>query len=640
MFLHPLVRALAVLSFGAALCAMTGCLAGSAVTVSNVPDPPVTTPPVTTPPVTTYAGAAFTGKVMAGSQPLNAASVQLYAAGATGAGSAATALLTTALTTSASGAFSVPAGYGCPVAASQLYLVARGGQIGTGSANSAIVLLTPIGECDQITSGAQYAINEITTTASAWALNQFLTSGANIAASSTNTQGLINAIATAGSLANLTTGTAPGASFPSNVANLTKATPPIARINTIANLLNTCAASANGSACSQLFSATTVTGSIPANTLDAALNIVRSPGNHVSQIFTLAAASTAFSPALTSAPSDWTLYINFTGGGMNQPATLGVDSTGAVWVANYPGVASKFSPIGQPVFPNGITGSGLYENYGLAIDAQNNVWIANEESPYSVNTALGSITVLNSSGQPLSGSGGYASGGINFPAALAVDTNANVWVVDYGNAHVTLLSSSGQPLSGATGYTTSATANPGLAFPSSVVVDANHNAWVGDSEDATVTAVTPAGQLTSYSCCDGLEGMAYDATGHLWVGNYYGDSLSQVSSSGVALVTSTGDGGLSHPHGIAVDGTGTVWVANYRAPGLFQFAGSAANSPGNTISPATGWAPDAAFSEAYSVAIDASGNLWVSNFGSNILTEVVGLAAPVKTPLIGPPQAP
>ena len=44
--------------------------------------------------------------------------------------------------------------------------------------------------------------------------------------------------------------------------------------------------------------------------------------------------------------------------------------------------------------------------------------------------------------------------------------------------------------------------------------------------------------------------------------------------------------------------------------------------------------------EAFAVAIDASGNLWVTNFGSNTLTEFIGLAVPVKTPLIGPPQTP
>jgi hypothetical protein len=48
------------------------------------------------------------------------------------------------------------------------------------------------------------------------------------------------------------------------------------------------------------------------------------------------------------------------------------------------------------------------------------------------------------------------------------------------------------------------------------------------------------------------------------------------------------------------------------------------------------------------VAIDASGNLWLSNAGYNAITQsyvdtitqFVGLASPVRTPLLGPPVQP
>jgi hypothetical protein len=46
------------------------------------------------------------------------------------------------------------------------------------------------------------------------------------------------------------------------------------------------------------------------------------------------------------------------------------------------------------------------------------------------------------------------------------------------------------------------------------------------------------------------------------------------------------------------------------------------------------------------VAIDSSGNVWVPNIAGNVLlpgvgvTELVGVAAPVQTPFIGPPQLP
>jgi hypothetical protein len=69
-------------------------------------------------------------------------------------------------------------------------------------------------------------------------------------------------------------------------------------------------------------------------------------------------------------------------------------------------------------------------------------------------------------------------------------------------------------------------------------------------------------------------------------------------------------------------------------------AGAGATTPGAALSPAGGLGADAALLEAYAIAIDASGNVWVSNFGSNTLTQFIGVAAPVRTPLLGLPAAP
>jgi hypothetical protein len=39
--------------------------------------------------------------------------------------------------------------------------------------------------------------------------------------------------------------------------------------------------------------------------------------------------------------------------------------------------------------------------------------------------------------------------------------------------------------------------------------------------------------------------------------------------------------------------------------------------------------------EAFGVAIDAAGSLWVTSYGDNRLVQFVGMATPVKTPLLG-----
>ena len=412
------------------------------------------------------AGVSFSGKVLAASQPVSGASVQLYAAGIAGNGSAPTALLTTAATSAADGSFTVPTGYTCPSAQTPVYLLAKGGQpASASSANSSLWLMTALGPCDSIASSSSFAVNEVTTAASVWALAPFLSSGGNVGASCTNTTGIDNAFLTASSLANPATGTSPGAGIPSTLAV------PTGKLNTLANALASCAATAGGSACSPLFTAATSGSTVPANTLDAALEIARAPASNVAAIYTLAAGNAVFSPALSAAPADWMLQNTVSGGGMNLPTSISVTASGEVWVSSYFNVVSEFSPAGAAVFPAGIGGSGINQSYGMALDPQGNVWIANEQT--TSNSGLGNVTELNSSGQTIAT--GLTGGGIDFPIAVAADTNGNMWFADYGVSKVTLLSSSGTAVSGSSGW-----GGTSLAFPVSLAVDASHNAWVAE----------------------------------------------------------------------------------------------------------------------------------------------------------------
>jgi streptogramin lyase len=328
-----------------------------------------------------------------------------------------------------------------------------------------------------------------------------------------------------------------------------------------------------------------------------------------------------------------------------------LDASGNVWTANYFNSVTELSNIGEPLSPaSGFTGGGLDESYGIAVASNGTVWVTNEESS-SANKGHGSLTVLNSSGQVISGTDGYFGGGVFFPVAIASDSDGKVWTANYGSSTASLLSENGSPISGGGGFGADQ-----LSGPVAVAMDANHNAWFANQsgDSGYVTSISPDGSHVTRTtgCGEEPSGIATDAIGvaakssrgHVWTGNYESSTVSELalSNNGSVIVASAGysGAGLNHPHGIAVDGAGNVWVTNFEGNTLSELQGANGADPGQALSPGAGLGQDAHLGRPYGIAIDASGDLWVSNFGRSTITVFVGAASPVKTPLAGPAQLP
>lgn len=602
-------------------------------------------------PVAPAAGAAtLQGTVTAADVPVAGARVGLYVAGASRARQVGTA------TTDPRGSFTL--GYSARKGGAPLYVIARGGIAGRTCSGQACPgarreLMAVTGTASQPLTTV--SITEQTTVASAYALARFLHGRAVTGPA----PGLPSAAATAANLMEARTGKL---SFVlANPPNGT-ATEALPTFNTLANALASCAAGTRAS-CEKLFAAAKAPGAaLPATTLQAAHAVALHPWLHPSQIFRLAAANVVHTPALRRPPAAWTLALVYTAGGFDAPGRMAFDRHGNVWAGNnwrQPGTAggngvTVLSPTGQPIFGSPIVGGGVQAvGFGTAIDPRGRVWLGNYGGS--------SISVLGPTGKPLTRRP-FTAGQISKPQGIIADQAGSLWIPNFGNDTVTVYRG-GSPARAQILATTAGQ----VTQPFAVAIDGARRAWVtnnslaaspgwvtvfrNDGDAATARTVTGGGLRSPM-------GVAIDSGGNAWVANFLSRSVTRIgpdlrldSRSPIRAPSING------PWGIAVDGDDTVWVAGFLNHNVTQLCGRRTSAcppgakAGDPISPpSTGYA-SAAFQHITAVQVDPSGNVWAANnwstgsplskfLGGNGLVELVGAAAPVRTPLIGLPQRP
>ncbi len=635
----PRVRSV---SFLGSLCAvLSGCLSllvtGCGVGPSAEPNPVQLT---------------VNGRVHGGQQAVVGAQIQLYVAGNAGNGSVSSPLLNRSVVSGADGGFSITGDYSCPSANSQVYLVATQGNpgLGSGGNNPALAMMAALGNCGNLSPTQFIWINEVTTVAAAWALAPFTTDISHIGASSTNSVGLANAFLNAQLIANTATGTV--ATLPSNLT-----TEP-GKIYALADAVASCINSDGTSGCSPLFTAATPSGaSAPTNTWAALMNIVKNPGNNVSGVFSAIGSTPPFPTTLTQAPNDWTLSLTVTGGAINTPEGLGVDSQGNVWISNHSGIVSAFNPQGTALTANGFGSANATEAYGLAIDPHDNVWITVGESP-SHNGTKGSLEEFSgvSSGGTLGTMTMYADNSINYPYAIAIDSgNGNILIANY---YVKSTSTNLVIFNPAANTYTPVNTGSDVGVPVAVAPDPAHGVWITSGNGiGTAAHVDASGTVTfSTECCGAADGIALDSAGNVWLADSTdsdaagdgGGAVTELGPTGSTINEFITAGGISNPSHIAIDAAQNVWVSNFHAPAtsgltyesFSELSGINSSSPGTALSPSTGYGLDAKLLSPFSMVVDASGNLWVSNTGANSLVMFFGMAAPTKTPMPITPVAP
>ena len=607
----------------------------------------------------------LTGLVTGGRQPIVGSAVTVYEAGAV-SGGAATAIGTAV--TDSKGNFNIASFSPAPTNGDLIYVVVQGGDAGGGD-NSAVRLLSVVGPyCSGAgcTFPARININEFSTVASVYSMAGYTGFGGGAVNISGPSPGLGNAAATIANLVDIVSGQA-AASL--NLASCTGTSPvppncaTLKKLNTLASVAASCINSSGpgSTGCGGLAAHT----GGATDTLGALYNIATTPAarNDGSGIYGLVSIPQVYSPGVSTAPNDWTLALNFGGGGLSAPSGLAVDGLGNIWVADnlQPGALSKLGPTGVALSPTGgYTGNGLTGPQGVAVDPSGHVWVANWNGGDGT-----SVSRFNADGTAATGS--PVTAGINGPIDLAINPAGQVWVLNFGNSTLVKLGTTGAMLTGPVG---GSNVN-GFSFPTGIALDNAGNVWAVNSSGDSFSEFGPTGASIGFYPNAGLKqpfAIAVDNNGNVWSPSQSNSAVVEmiggntpIPQSSCPATPSAGDtgcsvspiaangksggytgGGLTGALGIAIDGAGHVFVSNYKGASISELSSAGAALSPAPLSPSTvpsGYmGPGVA--QPYGIAIDASGNVWVANSGSNSVTEFIGLATPVVTPKIGQPLLP
>ncbi len=584
--------------------------------------------------------ADLAGSVQGAAKPIAGATVTLYAAG-----TGAPTQLAQAKTDD-QGAFNLT--YADAPADSALYVIAKGGTPKVAAdkgPNDAIALLAVLGG----TPPKSVVVNEFSTIASAWTSAQFLKGGVL----SGTKLGLRIA---AGNVPNLvdpeTGGLGPVIQDPLNSSQ----TATLATFNTLANLLAGCITRVHGDACNELFAVATPPGGVaPTDTLTAAQNIARNPSNQPQKLFALLDAfypvpagkrwrPAPFIPYLSFAPSAWTLFLVYAGGGLNSPGGIAFDGEGNLWAGDnllvgaqstiyrdFGGGVSKLAPNGRPLSPMtlGYRGGGLDgPGFGLAISADDKVWA----------TSLGSktISVLDrNTGKPLSPETGYNFGGqLGAMQGIITTPNGDVWALDNDKDQIVYLPKGDAAKGRILGRTVNGKPVDGtlqVKGPFHLAVDQQDRIWISNGCADTVTRfpASDPGKAEQIKVGYGPRAIAIDSLGNAWVANTIGHPGTKEKLALVEEKLKSKVEGLVESSASKADSQTKMWIALVDL--LVKYPGgdvSMVRPDGTVLPPFDG---GKSINAPWGMAIDGNDNVWVANATGHSITELCG-ARPENCP--------
>jgi uncharacterized protein (TIGR03437 family) len=360
-----------------------------------------------------------------------------------------------------------------------------------------------------------------------------------------------------------------------------------------------------------------------------------------------------------------------TSAGIGAPAAVAADANGNLYLADYTfgvvrrvfsdGTITTVAGTGVPGYSgdNGsATSAQLRGPVALAVAGDGTIYIADflNSRVRAVNSSGTIRTVAGTGVAGYSGDGGLAtSAQFNAPSGLSLDENGNLYIADSGNHRVRKVTPGGvvttvagtgtQGFSGDGSLATSAN----LDTPMGVLADAAGNLYIADSANNRIRLVDANGAVrtiagsnpdetegmpATWLTLDAPSGVAVDSSGAIYVADWYNHRVRKVTPDGLVRTVAgtgvagfSGDGGeaksaqLYFPFAVALDGSGNVYISDQgnnrvRRVGTDGVIRTVAGNGTAAYSGDNGAATNASLNTPAGIAVDSAGNLYIADYNN------------------------
>lgn len=256
---------------------------------------------------------------------------------------------------------------------------------------------------------------------------------------------------------------------------------------------------------------------------------------------------------------------------------------------------------------------------------------------------------------------------------VARDSSGNIFMTDLGNSRVRKISATTGIITTIAGNGTSAYGTSGVQatstsvyYPTAIAVDSSGNVYFAENSSrirkitvSTGVISTVAGSTSGGFTGDngqavnatfnGITGLAFDSADNLYIADYSNHRVRRILAStgivstiaGSALTTTSGDGGLATsagfaaPSGIALDAAGNVYVTDSVSLRVRKFSvGGNINTiagPGTAGTLGDGGPATSAYFGCWGIALDVAGNIYIADSANMRIRKIDATTGNIST---------